>query len=114
VKDCPFCRIWNGQAPAPKELEKRGRDWMVFEPLHPVTPGHLLLVPGEHAEFLWDLTPDALNRLVAGVAHVAAYEGNDCNIIQSNGVSATQTVPHVHFHIIPRRVNDGLRLPWSK
>lgn len=114
MSDCVFCDIWSGKAPAPKELQRRGNDWMVFEPLNPVTPGHLLVVPREHAEYLWHLTPDSLHRLIAGVAHVADYEKNPCNIIQSNGLTATQTIPHVHFHIVPRREGDGLLLPWSQ
>jgi histidine triad (HIT) family protein len=84
----------------------------VFEPLNPVTPGHLLVVPWEHI-------PDAASGpdIAADVMRWAALTvqrlGVPANIITSVGAGATQSVFHLHIHIVPRRLGDGLHLPWT-
>jgi histidine triad (HIT) family protein len=88
--DCVFCRIVVGAAPA-----KVVREWplaIAIVPLHPVTPGHLLVLPREHVR-------DAAD--------------SQFNLITSTGPAATQTVWHLHWHIVPRRFDDGLTLPWT-
>lgn len=84
-----------------------------FVPLGPVTRGHMLFVPRSHV-------PTAhLNNLATADAFDAAIryaqqEGiEEYNLIQSNGPAASQTVPHVHVHLVPRREGDGLALPWT-
>jgi histidine triad (HIT) family protein len=90
-------------------------DWhaVAFEPLNPVTAGHLLVVPrvhvrdaGEDPEVTGHVA--SLAAAIAGPASEGAY-----NLITSAGPAATQSVFHLHFHIVPRWVNDGLMLPWS-
>lgn len=86
-------------------------DCMIFEPPEPVTGGHALVVPVEHAR---DLSDDF--RLAAGAMEVAAwlsYRFSDVNVITSKGSLATQTVGHLHLHVVPRIKNDGLHLPWT-
>lgn len=83
----------------------------VFEPLNPVTPGHLLVVPAPHVEDATrapHLAGDAVNL-------ASAYAGRHraANIITSIGADATQTVRHLHVHMVPRRAGDGLALPWT-
>lgn len=98
--------------------------YFVIEPLNPVTPGHLLVIPRVHvADFRVD--PWLLAATMQAAAVVAADTAADevvqegrpplpgCNLIVSAGAEATQTVPHVHVHVIPRREGDGLLLPWS-
>jgi histidine triad (HIT) family protein len=85
---------------------------MRFEPLNPVTPGHLLFVPYEHVERGDKYAGLAVGRAVA-IAHDYGQVFDHFNIIQSNGGHATQTVPHLHVHLVPRRENDGLHLPWT-
>lgn len=89
-------------------------DTFVIEPLRPVTPGHLLVIPKVHV-------PNALaSPAVAGrTVEVAAQHANAtgvgaCNLITSTGPQATQTVFHLHVHIVPRAYDDGLLLPWSE
>lgn len=89
----------------------RGDVVHAFAPLNPVTPGHMLVVPVEHVR-------DAAERpeVTAAVMHGAAIlagEVGSCNIITSMGEPATQTVFHLHAHVVPRRVGDGLTLPWT-
>jgi histidine triad (HIT) family protein len=82
-----------------------------FEPLNPVTSGHRLVVPVRHVvSYVTD------PKLTAEVMRKAALLGQslaDSNVITSNGEFATQTVMHMHVHIVPRRKGDGLRLPWT-
>lgn len=80
-----------------------------IEPINPVTEGHVLAVPREHvADALAD--PEVAGRVMEVAAWFAAGE---CNLITSVGPLATQTVKHLHLHIVPRREGDGLALPWS-
>ena len=105
--DCPFCDIvWRG---APANVVERWPDAWAIVPLNPVVPGHVLVIPLEHVE-------DALERpSVTGLTFARAAELADrpCNLITSAGAAATQTVLHLHVHVVPRRFGDGLRLPWS-
>ena len=81
-----------------------------FTPLNPVTPGHMLFIPTRHAEH-----PDteAVRAAMSYAESYAAMKGEDFNLITSSGPAATQTVPHLHVHYVPRRVGDGLHLPWT-
>lgn len=103
---CPFCdKIAEGDF----DLSMNG--CVVFEPLNPVTPGHTLVVPIEHA-------PDAANdpnvgRAVDVAAALIKQRDIQANIITSVGPAATQSIRHTHIHVIPRREGDGLHLPWT-
>ena len=105
LRDCPFCEY-----AGPSEVLWDYGDCIVFEPLNPVVPGHVLVAPKAHAgHFTEDL------EVTAAVARRAAQwarEVGDCNLITSKGLAATQTVEHLHLHVIPRRADDGLALPW--
>jgi histidine triad (HIT) family protein len=84
---------------------------MVFEPLAPVTPGHLLVAPVEHVPCMgYD---SRIDRAVMQVAGSLVYDNENCNVITSKGTAATQTIFHFHVHVVPRETNDGLKLPWS-
>jgi len=108
--DCLFCRI------VARELEAR----IVFEDAisiafldhRPLFPGHCLLIPRTHFETLSDLPSDLVGplflnaqRLAETVQRVMKAEGTFVGI--NNTVS--QSVPHFHVHIVPRRRKDGLR-----
>lgn len=86
---------------------------LIFEPLNPVVEGHLLVIPDNHvADFTSDsITTECVMR-VAGL--IALERGGDYNLITSKGKNATQSVFHFHVHLIPRKENDGLLLPWTK
>lgn len=85
---------------------------MMFEPLNPVTPGHMLVVPREH---IWDFTesPVVTAAVMAQAAEWAEEMDTDMNLITSKGEAATQTVFHFHVHLVPRTKGDGLTLPWT-
>lgn len=108
--DCPFCdRITAG------EYDYSDDHAVAFQPLNPVTPGHFLVVPRKHvASALEPLAP----VLLGGAMRLAAILARQmdlaaCNFISSAGSAATQTVLHLHCHVVPRREGDGLHLPWT-
>lgn len=106
MSECVFCaRIRNG------EYSWEGFNSVAFEPLNPVVPGHLLVVPRKHVpNFAWD-TEESAGAMKA--AAWIASEWDDCNLITSKGAAATQTIMHLHIHLVPRRLGDGLTLPWT-
>lgn len=121
---CPFCD-YEGPSPILKTGqvviynaagEPCDYHYFVIEPLNPVTPGHVLVISRTHVRD-FRLHPWLLGALMQAAADLAgsASVGNrvDCNLIVSAGAEATQTVPHVHVHVVPRRENDGLKLPWG-
>ncbi|AVM01906.1 HIT family protein [Gordonia iterans] len=86
---------------------------MWFEPLNPVTPGHMLFVPTMHAVHRDNVLASAAFRAAYDHATTGDQYGTDFNLIVNAGPSATQTVDHLHVHYVPRRAGDGLTLPWT-
>jgi histidine triad (HIT) family protein len=109
--DCVFCRrIGRG------EVELVTLDIVTFEPLNPVTPGHRLFVPIRHSpDFLHGGGAHDLGRSMEAAAtwHSRWGGGTDANLIVSAGSAATQTIKHLHVHLVPRRAGDELTLPWT-
>jgi len=83
----------------------------VFEPLNPVVPGHLLVVPEKHVRDAGD--DPTVAAACMDVAATIAKRYKAYNLITSAGAPATQTVRHLHVHVVPRRDGDGLPLPWT-
>jgi histidine triad (HIT) family protein len=107
---CLFCRIASGQEPALKVLEDA--DWIAFLDHRPLFPGHVLLIPRAHVATLLDL-PDALlepwmrwtRELTRAVEEAMEAEGAFVAINHT----VSQSVPHLHVHVVPRRKGDGLK-----
>lgn len=108
MSGCPFCGRIDGHA------YDAGDQWSVtFEPLNPVVPGHRLFVPRVHVADALE-RPDVTGHVMRYAAQWAAgHRMNPCNLITSAGREATQTVFHLHIHVVPRRDGDGLALPWT-
>lgn len=114
---CVFCEIAAGRSPA-----KHRGTWIstiVFEPLNPVTPGHLLVAPRTHVQDAAEdpqVTATVMYDAAALVGMLARVDPRyeSANIITSIGAPATQTVFHLHVHIVPRSEGDGLALPWTE
>jgi histidine triad (HIT) family protein len=88
-------------------------DAFVIEPLNPVTPGHVLVVSRYHIINFADdetFTAETMNAVALYAQEVGL---GDANLITSKGAAATQTIEHLHVHLVPRREGDGLRLPWA-
>lgn len=106
---CVFCDY---QGPSPILLTTP--DCIVFEPLAPCTPGHLLVVPTTHVEGMGDSLAVASEVSMAVFLALRHFKlAKRCNVIVNDGSVAGQTVNHLHVHLVPREHGDGLKLPWS-
>ena len=105
-KSCVFC-----EKIANESLVTYGKA-VVFTPLNPVTEGHLLVVPTDHVSKLSHMTIEEKSHLFNALTF-ATSGLREYNLINSFGANATQTIEHLHFHVVPRRKDDGLHLPWT-
>lgn len=107
---CAFCSIAAGALPAAMVLDEP--EVLAFLDVRPVFPGHVLVVPRAHHETLPDLPADQLPVLFAAAQRVAAVLpdalGADGTFVAMNN-TVSQSVPHLHVHVVPRRRKDGLR-----
>lgn len=113
--ECAFCRIVEGSEPSREIL--RTRDAMAFFPLEPATLGHTLVIPTQHIPDIWHLDQANAEPLTIATLRIAgairrAMNPDGLNLIQSNGEAATQTVPHVHIHLVPRFHGDAMGRIW--
>lgn len=114
--DCPFCRIVRQEEADAREVY-RDDHVVAFFPTEPATLGHTLVIPRDHIPDIWALdgeTATKLARVTLGISQAVrtAINPDGLNIIQSNGEAATQTVPHVHVHVVPRWNNDRIGRIW--
>ncbi|HEY7375900.1 MAG TPA: HIT family protein [Polyangia bacterium] len=107
---CLFCAIAAGEIPASMVL--RDDDVAAFLDARPVFKGHVLVVPRAHWATLSDVPAAALGTLFAAVQRVAraveAGLGADGTFVAMNN-KVSQSVPHLHVHVVPRKKKDGLR-----
>jgi len=107
---CVFCDIADRAVPAYVVYEDA--ESVAFLDNHPLFPGHVLLCPRQHYETLMDLPIEMTGPIMATTqllakAVEAAVDAEGTFIAMNNRVS--QTVPHLHIHVVPRRRRDGLR-----
>ncbi|MER8182301.1 HIT family protein [Kitasatospora sp. NPDC094015] len=108
--ECIFCAVIAGTVPAHRVLEDEVA--VAFLDHRPLFPGHVLVVPREHLETLTDLPAASVGPFFARVRRVtAAVESGTAAagsfVAANNRVS--QSVPHLHVHVVPRNRKDGLR-----
>lgn len=107
---CLFCRIVTGEEPAELVLESGAV--VGFLDTRPVFKGHVLVVPRDHIPTLTDLPDDLVTPLFTTVRAVAAAVrdglGAQGSFVAMNNV-VSQSVPHLHVHVVPRTKGDGLR-----
>jgi histidine triad (HIT) family protein len=107
---CVFDEIAAGDRPAHFVFDEV--DILAFLDIRPVFEGHTLVIPRRHTESIQDLDPALLGLLLEGGRRVAAAQqaalGADGTFFALNEV-VSQSVPHVHLHVVPRRRGDGLR-----
>jgi histidine triad (HIT) family protein len=110
VGECTFCSILAGGVPAHVVLDTA--DVVAFLDHRPLFPGHTLVVPREHVATLRDLDGGLRDELFARVQDLAAAVqdamGAKGTFVAMNNV-VSQSVPHVHVHVVPRNPKDGLR-----
>lgn len=106
MNNCVFCKRIQGN-----EYEDRFANHVMFTPLNPVVEGHKLIVPVVHTPNLNDPLLEA--EQTGWALRYFTNDLNEYNLITSKGINATQTVQHLHFHIVPRKDSDGINLPWT-
>lgn len=106
MKNCIFCKIASGEIPTKKIYEDG--DVIAFPDREPKTPGHTLLIPKEHHVWFQDL-PDKLSDHLFRIAKSIAKElkaKNGADYVHLSIVG--KDVPHVHVHLMPRKLGDKL------
>ena len=107
---CVFCKIVSGSLEAAIVFEDETS--LAFLDIRPLFHGHTLLIPREHVETLTDLPPSLINPFFSNLQVICrgvetAMEGEGTFVAMNNRVS--QSVPHLHVHVVPRRRKDGLK-----
>ncbi len=114
-ESCIFCRIVAGSIPCHRIYE----DDVVlsFLDIGPVTPGHVLVIPKAHHATVMAAPAELmaeLGRRLPKLARAVTQAVNcpACHVLLNSGVEAMQSVAHLHYHIIPRRLGDSFHVPW--
>ena len=113
--DCIFCKIVANEIPSRKVYEDS--DVLAFLDIHPVNPGHTLVIPKAHHQDLLDTPPALAAKLMAVIQKLApavlkAVGAAAFNLGVNNGAQAGQIIFHTHLHIMPRFTSDGHKL-WQ-
>jgi histidine triad (HIT) family protein len=114
---CIFCEILRGNSPASFTYED---DTVVaFMDVQPITHGHMLVVPREHAVLMADLNDATAMRSFRVARKLASAArstlgATGVNLFVADGETAFQDVPHFHVHVIPRYTNDGFGLTFPE
>jgi histidine triad (HIT) family protein len=110
---CLFCKIISKEIPA--EIVYEDDEVLAFLDINPVNPGHTLVVPKKHCENLLEASEADLCNLISVIpktarAIMASGQYEAFNVAMNNGAIAGQVINHLHFHIIPRKADDGCHL----
>ena len=114
-EQCVFCEILRKESPASFTYED---DTVVaFMDIQPISHGHMLVVPREHAELMQDLNETVAMRAFRVARRMAALArqtlgAGGVNLFVADGEVAFQDVPHFHVHVIPRYPGDGFSLSF--
>jgi histidine triad (HIT) family protein len=116
MSDCVFCKIRDGQVPSLKIYEDERT--LCFMDINPLNSGHCLVAPKAHAPTIFDADEEDLMAAIVTAKRVAmallrAVKPDGLNVLQANGAAAFQSVPHFHFHLIPRWTNDSKGFDWK-
>ncbi|MHA2298092.1 MAG: HIT family protein [Candidatus Hodarchaeales archaeon] len=114
MNDCIFCKIIKGEIPSYKIYEDD--DTLAFLDINPATRGHCLVIPKKHASDLGEA-----DEATVATAYITAKKVGDLlmeklkpdgmNVLQNNGAAAGQVIKHIHVHLIPRYLDDGIKYP---
>ncbi len=115
MDDCLFCKIANGRMETATVFETS--DFRVILDKFPAARGHVLILPKEHFDDIYEMDSETAGKLFALATVVArsmkkVLNCDGLNVLQNNGEAAGQTVNHFHMHLIPRYYNDDVQLSW--
>jgi len=113
--DCIFCKIASGSIPCNRIYEDDSV--LAFLDIGPVSVGHTLVIPKQHFETMADCPAEVLAAVASVLGRIAmavstATGSDGYNVLCNNGRAAGQLVNHMHFHVIPRMINDGIFNRW--
>lgn len=108
---CIFCDIVNNRIP--NWIIYQNKEVVCFLPLSPSTYGHTIITPKQHIEDIYSAPEIILKEMIVVSKKLTIHYRNQIaasgiNILHASGISAQQSVPHFHLHLIPRFDNDGL------
>jgi histidine triad (HIT) family protein len=109
---CVFCQIVAGRIPARAVYEDS--DYLAFFPLEHINPGHVVLIPKQHTDYLFDLAPTAYERLWATAARIAPALKVATSAKRVGIAVEGFSVPHVHVHLVPLFAFDDLNPSRAK
>ena len=115
-EDCIFCKILRGEVPCFKVFEDD--DILAFMDINPIAEGHALVIPKHHSKDILESPSQWVGKTFAGAKRIAEavhemLKSDGINIVQANGPGAKLSVLHLHVHIIPRTLDDGLTMNWE-
>lgn len=99
MNDSIFTKIIKGEIPAHKIYEDD--DVLAFLDIHPIVPGHTLVVPKKQVEFIWDLSDEDYQTLMAAVKKIALHLRETLDVSYVGEKVVGTDVPHAHVHLIP-------------
>ena len=111
MNDCIFCGILEGRFPA--SVVHADDSCLAFMDIHPLSRGHVLIIPREHATQITELLEATVQHLfmiahrVLGAQRSLGWGLGGSHILLNDGPRANQMVPHAHIHVIPREKRDG-------
>ena len=116
-QDCIFCSIVRGESPA--SFTHEDDTVVAFMDIQPITHGHMLVVPREHAVLMHDVNETVAMRAFRVARRMASLArhtlgASGANLLVMDGEVAFQDVPHFHIHVIPRYPGDGFGLTFPK
>ncbi len=111
--DCIFCKIIGKKIPS--KILYEDEQVISFLDVYPSAKGHALVLPKNHYQTLLDIPDAELKEVVRivqkiGAAAMKATKADGFNVVQNNMEAAGQVIHHLHFHVIPRFVNDSLKM----
>jgi len=114
--ECIFCKIAKGEIPSTTVYEDN--EFKVILDKFPATSGHMLVIPKEHVENIFEISDENAARIFAVVSEMAKkmkdnLKFDGLNIVQNNGSIAGQSVFHFHIHLIPRYEGDTVNVSWE-
>lgn len=115
--DCIFCKLANGDIPT-NTLYEDDCVRVIFD-AEPAAEGHVLILPKEHFDNIYELDDDTAGHVFKVAKKIATamnktLDMGGLNVVQNNGEAAGQTVFHFHMHIIPRHNDDTVNVGWEK
>lgn len=116
IDDCVFCKIIRSEIPSFKVWEDDRT--LAFMDINPVARGHALIIPKFQTPNIYEAPEEWLGPTLGSVSRVARavrdeVQPDGINILQANDKGAAQSVFHIHFHVIPRFLDDGLTMNWD-